>query len=495
MYVSMMGRASCPSCQPVSLNGSQTVAAAPQLDGWLQWNRRRYRSRAPHVPQRSCRNRQRSVCVAAVKPFETVDRKRLADKRYKNQLPDVPSPGTHQQTVKESFTLGGLGLHTAEYAHIRVRPAYAGEGRYFVRVPPGTNSHLFEMEDETQDNEEEREEAEVAAQIPDDLRVSLFYEYLRLQEEADYKGTFDDFIDMDTERMLADLEPEEAPPEEVEELIVPRGTDGEVTVSATLEYVEGEGDVLYTTLGSGDHRVQGVEHLLAALETSGIECCRIEIEGGCEVPIIDGSALGWAIEAQAVGVKRAPGREGSNESSRQRKNPVIEEPVTVSGDDGAFVTFVPGPTLNLTTGVDHRGEAQIIGQQWYTWGQPLIGDEETESHPRWLWLPARNYAPSPLALQKQREDGFVKGGTADCTVIAFGPRWYDTTKVRFFDDEPSRHRMVDLVGDLALLATDGGSGLPTGHVMAFKADHKLQLRFVRAMADKIQRPEAQEGST
>jgi hypothetical protein len=43
-------------------------------------------------------------------------------------------------------------------------------------------------------------------------------------------------------------------------------------------------------------------------------------------------------------VKRAPGREGSNESSRQRKNPVIEEPVTVSGDDGAFVTFVPGPT-------------------------------------------------------------------------------------------------------------------------------------------------------
>lgn len=46
--------------------------------------------------------------------------------------------------------------------------------------------------------------------------------------------------------------------------------------------------------------VQGVEHLLAALEMSGVECCRIEIEGGPEVPIVDGSAVGWAIEAQAV---------------------------------------------------------------------------------------------------------------------------------------------------------------------------------------------------
>ncbi len=47
-------------------------------------------------------------------------------------------------------------------------------------------------------------------------------------------------------------------------------------------------------------RVQGVEHLLSALEMLGVDNARIEIEGGHEVPIIDGSALGWAIDCQAV---------------------------------------------------------------------------------------------------------------------------------------------------------------------------------------------------
>lgn len=75
-------------------------------------------------------------------------------------------PGQYQQTLKTSFTVGGLGLHSGEYgessadgvcvlycwrqdcdgtwralfccaAYVRVRPAYAGEGRYFVRVPEG----------------------------------------------------------------------------------------------------------------------------------------------------------------------------------------------------------------------------------------------------------------------------------------------------------------------------------------------------------------------
>ena len=47
-------------------------------------------------------------------------------------------------------------------------------------------------------------------------------------------------------------------------------------------------------------RVQSVEHLLSSLEQCGVDNARIEIEGGDEVPIIDGSALGWAINIQVV---------------------------------------------------------------------------------------------------------------------------------------------------------------------------------------------------
>eukprot|EP00775_Hariotina_reticulata_P013611 gene13611-13736_t len=52
-------------------------------------------------------------------------------------MPDLPQPLDYQQTVIKSFTIGGVGLHSGEYAVVRVRPAFAGEGRYFVRVPEG----------------------------------------------------------------------------------------------------------------------------------------------------------------------------------------------------------------------------------------------------------------------------------------------------------------------------------------------------------------------
>jgi UDP-3-O-acyl-N-acetylglucosamine deacetylase len=45
-------------------------------------------------------------------------------------------------------------------------------------------------------------------------------------------------------------------------------------------------------------QVMNVELLLAALETCGVDNCRIEIEGGHEIPVLDNSALGWCIEVQ-----------------------------------------------------------------------------------------------------------------------------------------------------------------------------------------------------
>ena len=50
-------------------------------------------------------------------------------------------------------------------------------------------------------------------------------------------------------------------------------------------------------------RVQSVEHLLSALEACGVDNARIEIEGGPEVPIVDGSALSWAMDLHRVRLK------------------------------------------------------------------------------------------------------------------------------------------------------------------------------------------------
>lgn len=416
-----------------------------------------------------------------MKPFQQEDSRKTRDRRFKDKTPDLPLPGQYQQTLKTSFTVGGLGLHTADYAFVRVRPAYAGEGRYFVRVPEGTNSGRFKMEGHEKEIAMEYldEEGVDGDKDPEaqDLQAQLFLEYLNLQDTQGYEGSFGDFVGKDLvgqiDGLLDQIIDNETEPEEIVER-----SEAQPYVLASLDSVTTD-DPMFTTLGSGDDRVQGVEHLLSALEMLGIDNARIEIEGGHEVPIVDGSALGWTIDCQAAGTRKAV-QPGTKDSMKMRRQPVVREPVLVTGDDGAFVSFVPGSTQQLSAGVDHAAVAPIIGRQFASWA---AGGGETE-HYRWKVAPARNYAESTDALQQLRARGYIKGGTADCSIIAYGDRWYDPGQIRFHDDEPARHKLVDLSGDLSLLARNGGGGVPDGHILAYKADHKLHAKFLRALAAK-----------
>lgn len=49
------------------------------------------------------------------------------------------------------------------------------------------------------------------------------------------------------------------------------------------------------------------------------------------------------------------------------------------------------------------------------------------------------------AVMSLRQNGLVKGGTEACAIIGHGTRWYEPAQVRFFDDEPVRHKMQDLI--------------------------------------------------
>lgn len=68
------------------------------------------------------------------------------------------------------------------------------------------------------------------------------------------------------------------------------------------------------------------------------------------------------------------------------------------------------------------------------------------------------------------------------SIIANGELWHDMRQLTYPLDEPSRHKVVDMMGDLALLNVGGQGGLPQGHVIAYKADHALQVEFVRKLA-------------
>lgn len=81
--------------------------------------------------------------------------------------------------------------------------------------------------------------------------------------------------------------------------------ESEPYVIASIDNVKKDKNKYNTTLIQNDLEIESVEHLLAALEACGVDNARIEIENGNEVPILDGSALGWTIEIENAGVTYA----------------------------------------------------------------------------------------------------------------------------------------------------------------------------------------------
>jgi UDP-3-O-acyl N-acetylglucosamine deacetylase len=216
--------------------------------------------------------------------------------------------------------------------------------------------------------------------------------------------------------------------------------------------------------------VSTVEHLLAALEACGVDNARIEAQGSGEAPILDGSAARWVEAIALAGVKPARGRRGGQPRARRALR--LSAPLCV-GDGEAFVSYIPGPLTRLSVGIDFTPHAAIIGRQWATWC-PF-----SDAHFYAAVAPARTFTPMPQ-LRAAREAGLIRGGSLDCALVADGTRWVNPPER--MAAEPATHKLLDLLGDVALAATPGQAGLPLGHITAYRAGHALHARFVAALA-------------
>lgn len=229
---------------------------------------------------------------------------------------------------------------------------------------------------------------------------------------------------------------------------------------------------LRTELKAGGASVRTVEHLLAALEALGVDNARVEVQGSGELPILDGSAAAWAEQVMLAGVGSAATAQGK---ALPRMVPAVSRQVTVT-DGEAFVSFTPDERPRLSAGIDFTRLAPVIGRQWATWS-PL--DEE---HFYDTVALARTFTID-LVHEDLLKRGFCKGGSYDCALVA-SERYYINGPERM-RDEPAHHKLLDLVGDLSLLAEGGNGGLPLGHVVSYKAGHTLHARFVRAMKEAM----------
>ena len=198
--------------------------------------------------------------------------------------------------------------------------------------------------------------------------------------------------------------------------------------------------------------VRTVEHLLAALAASGIADARIEIDGP-EVPLLDGSAKNWVEAIREAGVVAL----GETAAA------FLQQQVSVNDGD-AFVTAFPAPTLRFSYGIDF--DLPAIGNQWHSWTpQEDFGE---------AIAPARTFALAHQIEQLQNR-GLIKGGSLENALVCGEQGWLNGP-LRF-PNEPVRHKLLDLVGDLSLLGN-----FPIAHFLSYKASHNLHIQLAKKLA-------------
>jgi UDP-3-O-[3-hydroxymyristoyl] N-acetylglucosamine deacetylase / 3-hydroxyacyl-[acyl-carrier-protein] dehydratase len=216
---------------------------------------------------------------------------------------------------------------------------------------------------------------------------------------------------------------------------------------------------LGTTVGNEAAQVRTVEHLLAALSVLGLDNVVAEVSGP-EVPIMDGSFKPFLDALQAAGVaeQEAPARVWT-----------VIRPVLVDGPNGGRYVFAPADDyrVSVTIEFDHP----LVRQQF--------GSFHIDGRFAREVAPARTFGflRDKETLQAQ---GLARGVTFDNTVI-LDPDGVVSGKLRF-PDEFVRHKIGDMVGDLAVLG-----GRLRGHVVADRPSHAGNLELARAIRSAARR--------
>ena len=210
-----------------------------------------------------------------------------------------------------------------------------------------------------------------------------------------------------------------------------------------------------TTLGFGPLQIQTTEHLLSALSGFSIDNAIIELDN-VELPGLDGSAKGFTdlLKISGAVLQDAP--------KRMLK---IEKPVWCSGKDSLVAVF-PDEEFKVSYTLSYTNPN--IGAQFYSL---IVNDINFEKE----IAPARTFCLEEEAAELLRK-GLGKGADYNNTLV-MGKSGPIKTSLRF-PNEPVRHKILDLIGDLYIL------GMPIiGHVVAIKSGHSLNMELVKKLKD------------
>ncbi len=202
--------------------------------------------------------------------------------------------------------------------------------------------------------------------------------------------------------------------------------------------------------------ISTTEHLLSALIGMGIDNVIVELDN-LELPILDGSALPYVEAIQSSGIRT---------QRRRREAMRVLKPVEVREGD-KFIGVYPGKGYRIDYTIDFPAP---IGCQ------KTSVDLAAETYGTQI-APARTFGYK-ADEQKLRDMGLIRGAGPENAII-MGPKGPENGPLRF-DDEFVRHKVLDLIGDLAL----AGRRIE-GHVVAERAGHAMHTALVsRLLKDR-----------
>ncbi len=216
---------------------------------------------------------------------------------------------------------------------------------------------------------------------------------------------------------------------------------------------------LCTAISSQGAQIKTIEHVLAALSGLEIDNVLIEIDAG-EVPVLDGSSGPFVRLIRAAGV-----------AAQNRAQPFLKitQPIEV-GDGVRRVVIEPSPTPRVTYMIAY--DHPLIGRQTRDFEYSAGAFERDIADARTF-----GFLREVEALWSR---GLGKGGSLDNTVVLSETGVMNESGLRF-QDEFVRHKILDLIGDLALM------GMPfIGHVKADRSGHALHTKLVLEI---LRRPE------
>jgi|Deesub1362B_J571_1020462.scaffolds.fasta_scaffold00030_145 UDP-3-O-[3-hydroxymyristoyl] N-acetylglucosamine deacetylase len=225
-----------------------------------------------------------------------------------------------------------------------------------------------------------------------------------------------------------------------------------VRVPATLKAVAES--AFCTTLAEDGVKVRTVEHLLAALAGLGVDNLLVQVQGP-EIPILDGSAQGFARQILQVGL--APQR------SPRPHLEILRPFAFKEGHAEFYVLPYPGRRITYVAHFPHR----LMGLR-------QMSLELTPQSFLKEVAPARTFG-FLRDVQRLRAKGLARGGSLENAVVFSETGVLNPGGLRFHD-EFLRHKLLDFLGDLSLL------GFPIrGYILAKRTGHKSNVRFAQAL--------------